>query len=100
MISQPAINRYALTVALIMAVVVAAPAQARDAVPIVGVAPQYDTTHVYVAPEDIGSLHRQFPCDLRRSKQQTNNYHGYADAQQRDVAGASNSGRHHFTFWF
>ena len=28
-------------------------ALARDAAPAVGVGPQYDTTHVYVAPEDV-----------------------------------------------
>ena len=46
------IHALALTAALLVAV---APAAARPATPtpVVAVAPQYDTTHVYVAPEDV-----------------------------------------------
>jgi hypothetical protein len=61
MISQPTINLSKFVRALAVAVAVIAtssavtlsPAQAKDAVPVVAVGPQYDTTHVYVAPGDI-----------------------------------------------
>src|SRR6266404_9635890 len=35
-------------------------AGARDAAPLVGVGPQYDTTHVYVAPDDVDKFAASF----------------------------------------
>lgn len=68
MISQPICNlksfiRTAALAALIFAtspMLLPAPAQAEEALPAVAVAPQYDTTHVYVAPNDVDAFVTSF----------------------------------------
>lgn len=53
--------RAATAVAVSLAMTVAAPArQARLATPMVAVGPQYDTTHVYVAPADVDRFAESF----------------------------------------
>ena len=68
MISQPIRNlnsfiRTAALAAVILAtspMLLPAPAQTKKAIPVVAVAPQYDTTHVYVAPNDVDAFVTSF----------------------------------------
>ena len=55
-------NRSGLCIsAIFIAVLGASPASvARDAAPLMGVGAQYDTTHVYVAPEDVDKFVASF----------------------------------------
>ncbi|CAL78819.1 conserved hypothetical protein; putative signal peptide; putative Glyoxalase/Bleomycin resistance protein/Dihydroxybiphenyl dioxygenase superfamily protein [Bradyrhizobium sp. ORS 278] len=46
--------------ALVATTLLAAPALARDTAPLVGVGAQYDTTHVYVAPDDVDKFVASF----------------------------------------
>ena len=55
--------RTATLAALILAtspMLIVAPAQTRKAIPAIAVAPQYDTTHVYVAPDDVDAFATSF----------------------------------------
>lgn len=55
--------RPAALVAVILAIwpmLLLVPAQAKTAIPAVAVAPQYDTTHVYVAPDDVDAFVTSF----------------------------------------
>jgi len=68
MISQPTIDlrRIARTLAVTATIITASSAltsslaQAKDIVPAVAVGPQYDTTHVYVAPDEINRFAASF----------------------------------------
>ncbi|WP_315758374.1 MULTISPECIES: glyoxalase [unclassified Bradyrhizobium] len=46
--------------AVIATTLLAAPALAKDAAPLIGVGAQYDTTHVYVAPDDVEKFATSF----------------------------------------
>ncbi|MGJ5135818.1 glyoxalase [Bradyrhizobium oligotrophicum] len=46
--------------AVIATALLAAPALAKDAAPLIGVGAQYDTTHVYVAPDDVEKFATSF----------------------------------------
>ena len=54
-------NRHLIKILLISSLLASAPAAiAKDAAPQVGVGAQYDTTHVYVAPEDVDKFVTSF----------------------------------------
>jgi predicted enzyme related to lactoylglutathione lyase len=54
-------NRHLTKILLISTLLASAPAAiAKDAAPLVGVGAQYDTTHVYVAPEDVDKFATSF----------------------------------------
>ncbi|GLH79569.1 hypothetical protein SSBR45G_44780 [Bradyrhizobium sp. SSBR45G] len=46
--------------AVVVTTLLAAPALARESAPQIGVGPQYDTTHVYVAPDDVEKFAASF----------------------------------------
>jgi hypothetical protein len=68
MMSQPIRNlssliRTAAIAAVILAtspMLIMAPAQTKKAIPAIAIAPQYDTTHVYVAPNDVDAFASSF----------------------------------------
>ena len=52
----------------------------------VAVGPQYDTTHVYVAPGRFRSLRRELDCDIWRHNDQAGSLHSNSDPEQHHVA--------------
>ncbi|MGY4307368.1 putative enzyme related to lactoylglutathione lyase [Bradyrhizobium sp. USDA 4369] len=54
------INSRHLLGAVVATTLLAAPALAKDAAPLIGVGAQYDTTHVYVAPDDVDKFVASF----------------------------------------
>lgn len=52
--------RKPVIVCAVIATLVASPVRARDAAPPIGVGSQYDTTHVYVAPDDVDKFVASF----------------------------------------
>ena len=78
-----------LMVIATVAIATCGPGRADDATATVAVAPQYGSTHVYVAPEEVDRFAGELPRDFWRSKHQAGDCHGDADAKQRHIPASS-----------
>ena len=65
----------------------------------VAVGPQYDTTHVYVSPEDFIPPCCKFCGNVRRHHIEARRVHGYANAEHDYVPVGIDAGRHTIGVW-